>query len=111
MPNDPTDHRTIENSRYINVVTTVKRLTFTPATIKGSMASVKGFSDRARAVTAAASRCTGVALADAEAFDYDGATNAAHCDDAANAVLDAADALCAEANALTALATLYRENK
>jgi len=98
--------------RYINAVMSVKRIAHEPQTIKEGTSIVKGVSDRALAVSIAASHGVIAALAwAAESNGFDDAVIAASYTDAANKALDAADALCAEANALAALATLYRENK
>lgn len=100
------------NKRYINAVLSVKRIAPAPATIKEGTRLVKGVSDRVLAVSIAALHGVIAALANAaESTGFDDAIIAASYTDAANKALDAADALCVEANALAALATLYRENK
>lgn len=100
----------MSNRRYINAVMSVKRIAPTPATIKDGTALVKGINNRSRDTAAAASRSTLAALANAaESTGFDDNTIAAGYTDAANNALDAADALCTEANALAALSTLYRE--
>ncbi len=99
----------MSNRRYINAVMSVKRIAPAPATIKDGTAAMRATSDRA----ADASRMAGRLCIDAlvQAVETGGDNNqnvAVGYTFAANAALDAADAYCAVANDLAALATLYR---